>query len=615
MGASSESQYLEHPRRISVSGIDVCICFLIIGLGALPFFLFERAPGFINADVHYVDLADSLLHSHSYSANFTPERVHPPGLPLILAGFCATISCTHDVLTRTMPMFFTLGLVLAYEVVRRQSGRFIAACSCLIAASSPAIFPWVTSRLWPIFPYYFFVTMVIFLLIAKLQRSQSVLHTLLWIAALGLLLTIAVALESIALALVLAILGWLLFTFLRSPGSGRLRLRRFLPIVLIALLAEGVWLSQGGNLKDWPLPGFPESYLSQLKIKNGNDPEAGFATPKDLAIRVDKNLKDSTIFLVTTLIPRWINPSWTSPVIAGALLLILCGLGRSLFRDETQLCAMYFIFYEGVCLLWPWFVGEVRFGAAVFPLALMYFAEGILALYQWSRERPQMVGVLLLPCFAALAIAAAWEGWARFGGLQEKSSTIVWLGCAVVCVGLVWKKTLSNIHVSSVCHLFGREDWTAILSLRSMQLAVAVVVAYLVVTGCAAEITTGRENLISGPVKMENTPEIQAAGWIAAHTDPNAIVASSQVDLIYHYSGRQVIWFPPISNPKVLMDGIREHRIQYIVVISRRFNYYIPSETTCFGLLGMAYPGSFRLVDNEGPVKIYQVLSDVAARS
>ncbi len=42
------------------------------------------------------------------------------------------------------------------------------------------------------------------------------------------------------------------------------------------------------------LPGRGDSYLSQLKVKNGNYPELRLASPKDLVPRVEHNLKERT---------------------------------------------------------------------------------------------------------------------------------------------------------------------------------------------------------------------------------------------------------------------------------------------------------------------------------
>lgn len=593
------------------------MCALILALSALPFFLYQKAPEFINSDVYYVDLASSLLHHHSYSANFAPERLRPPGLPIILALVCATLGCTHDILTRTMPVFLVLGLLFSYIVIRRQGGRLLAAASSLLLAASPSIFPWVTSRLWPIFPY-FLVTMIVFFIIPKLEVSQRGLCTLLGLLLLCSLAVAAVLIESVGIALIAAMLAWIILSFFGNPDIARLRLKRFLPIALVALVAEGLWLGQGGNPRDWPLPGYPQGYLAQLKVKDGNYPELGLATPKDVLLRVEKNLRESTIFLGETLLQRWISPSWTSPFVAGLAILILCGLWNSLWRSDSQLCALYFIFYEGVSLLWPWFTGVLRFALAVLPLSCLYIADGVKALEQWSRQYPRRVGVLLLPLSTVLAFAATRQGWARGSGhgFQEKMSALFWIVCSALCIGLIWKRSLPSWgHLSRVYGFFERSYSVGRLSFRPIQLFVVLAVTYLVATGVAAEIPMGRENLVSGSTKLENTPEFQAAQWIKSHTGPNAIIASSQDTLMHHYSGRRVIWFPPISNSNVLMEGIRKHHINYVVVVDRGFNYYLPSETTCLNLLYAAYPEAFRLVEPKGQVRIYEVLQGSAEQS
>jgi hypothetical protein len=117
----------------------------------------------------------------------------------------------------------------------------------------------------------------------------------------------------------------------------------------------------------------------------------------------------------------------------------------------------------------------------------------------------------------------------------------------------------------------------------------------------------GRENLVSGPKRLEDTPEIQAARWIRSHTDSNDVVVARQISLIYHYAKRKVVWFPPITDPKVLMSGIREHHAKYVIVVDRDYSYYLPPEADCFAVLNRAYPDAFRLVEKERQLRIYEV--------
>jgi hypothetical protein len=132
-------------------------------------------------------------------------------------------------------------------------------------------------------------------------------------------------------------------------------------------------------------------------------------------------------------------------------------------------------------------------------------------------------------------------------------------------------------------------------------------IAYLVFDGITMNISIGGQNLVSGLNAFQSTPEIQAARWIELHTDPNVIVASRQVGLLYHYARRRVVWFPPITDPRTLLQGIRDHHIEYVIVVDRKFSYYLPSETECFDLLDKAYPKAFHLVEKNGNMRIYEV--------
>ena len=598
---------------------DIAVPALILVLAAVPFFLYQKAPDFLNTDVHYVGLANSLLHSHSYSANFVPERLQPPGLSIILAAVCATIGCTHDILIRTNTVFFALGLLFSYEVVRRQRGRLIAAAACLLVAASPGIFPFLTTWIAPTFSY-FFISMVVLLLIPKLEASQRTSRTIVAVLLLSFLISAAVMIECAGIALVAAILAWLVLSFLGNRKTATLRLRRFLPIVLVALSTEGIWLLQGGNRLEWPLPGYPRGYLAQLKVKDGNYPELGFVTPKDVLLRVDKTLKESVIFLGQTLLKYQMNPTGTSPLVVGFTILILCGLWSSLWRSNSQLYAFYFIFYTSVFLIWPWTFPSVRFAVPVLPLACLYLVEGMLVLRQWFRQYPRAVATLLLPLSTLLAVASARRGWAQGDrhGFEQKVWAIFWIVSAVLALGLMWKRSLPSWKPLSWAQRFFDEPYSVIdaegravakgWSFRPVQLLAVGAVTYLVATGVAAEVPIGEYNLASGAAQFENTPEIYAARWLASHTDPNAIVAASLQPLIYYYSKRRVIWFPPISNPAVLMEGIRKHHIDYVIVINRDQYYYLPPETTCFDLLYNAYPQAFRLAEANGHAKIYEVL-------
>ena len=579
-------------------------------MGMMQVILSQRAPDFLYGDVQFVDLAKSLLEGR-YSVNFVTERLQPPGFPVVLALVCSSIGCTHDILVRTMPVFFTLGLLLSYGIVQHQIGRPMAAAICLLLASSPQIFPFVTTLMWPSFPYFF--TSMLFLFIAsKMEPVPRGLHGFLLGCLLCFLLTATVLIQSVGIALTGAFLGWVALSFLGDGLVAKSRLKFAIPIILVALVGQALWMQRGGNAKEWPLPGYPESYLSQLKVKSGNNPELGLATPKDLVLRVEKNLRERVSFLGEVLINHWIPASWSSPFVTGILVLIVSGLLNSLMRDDSRLCALYFLLYESIYLLWPWSFDVPRFTIPVLPLYCLYLAEGFRALRSWFQRYPQRIGILFLPLSIVLGFSAVGKGWRTNAyGLQDKISAIFWLMLAIVCTSLIWMKPLPHSDRILWRGMFLNKRFSvarASISLR--QLVAAVVVTVLVAKGLAAETSIGEENLTSGSIKFQNTPEIRAARWLQSNTDSYAVVAARHVELIYHYSKRKVVWFPPITNSKVLMQGIREHHIQYVVVIDRGFDYYLPPDRLCFDALYRAYPHVFRLVDTQDQLSIYEVLPD-----
>ena len=80
-----------------------------------------------------------------------------------------------------------------------------------------------------------------------------------------------------------------------------------------------------------------------------------------------------------------------------------------------------------------------------------------------------------------------------------------------------------------------------------------------------------------------------------------------QVDVVYHYSRRKIVWFPPISEPWTLMGGIRKYGVQFVVVNHRTLTYWQPPEEDCFVGLALTYPASFHLVHEGSNFHIYEV--------
>jgi hypothetical protein len=172
-----------------------------------------------------------------------------------------------------------------------------------------------------------------------------------------------VLVQSAGIVLIEALLGWAIISLLQDCPVAKLRFKLVAPVTLVALLVQISWLHRGSNPRGWPMvPCRGESYLSQLKVKNGNYPELGLASPKDLVLRVGHNLKERTLYLNEVLIRRWISPSWASDasfwsssvfgvrycgptrnsalcISSGMSVSIFCGLGH--LRRRGSLCQYF----------------------------------------------------------------------------------------------------------------------------------------------------------------------------------------------------------------------------------------------------------------------------------
>jgi len=79
-------------------------------------------------------------------------------------------------------------------------------------------------------------------------------------------------------------------------------------------------------------------------------------------------------------------------------------------------------------------------------------------------------------------------------------------------------------------------------------------------------------------------------------------------EFVFHYTYHRVVWFPPISDPAVLMNGIRRYGVGVILVVHHTANYWLPAEDACFQSLQQAYGNAFRLVHQGIDSWVYEVV-------
>ena len=599
---------------------DLIFFMLVVVFGGSAVLLHPQTADFGGEHVFYADAAQSLLDHGFYGVEGHPETTQPPGLAGILAVLFSMFGYSYAVCVGAMAVFEALGFLVAYEFLRRRVPRLVAAIICILLLSSPLYFSWTTRMVYPCSAY-FLTTMVALLSGEEYDKAATTRSRITW----GTVLTAAVAASLLIATGTIALLGAMaavvVSTALKDRGLARTRLLKLLPVFLVGIAVQGLWMHRKPAPLEWPLPGYPGSYLEQLKLKSGNHPELGMAKWSDIPARVTTNLMiESEILVELALIP-WGNRTKIAVVIL-PILLIAIGWTYSIWKTGgMELVDWYFAGYEFIYLLWPWTM-EVRFLLPIAPLAFFYMWRGIMGTIFSSRAKPRAVGIIWFPPALLLAILGAHSihaHWARGkSDLSDELMVPMWLisaGFAVwmACTG----QSISSIEAFSMAGKWLKQPlgrWR-VSPLHLLRYAGYLFVTGAVLIGIGSDIRIARENLnTSGLVNAERTgvveilaQEVEAGLWLRSHTPPDSVVMARHWPTVRHYAERKLVWFPPISNPGVLLEGIVKHGVDYVVVVKHAEPYYLPDDDYCFDRLLAAHAKNFRLVLQRGNLRIFKV--------
>ena len=531
-----------------------------------------------------------------YVFDFRPQTMVPPGFPFLLALMIVVIGSKYVVLVRSMAVFFTLALIVTYEVLRSEEGRGVA------AASMPAarVFSGSLSILNPprVLGYAVFLHQHDTSLVDDTDRlgrrrdqETDNLVVAFWRPDGG-LSTHEVDRNCI---------GWRNSGVdhdlgIQGEGKGQAP-HQDLPSL------GGGGSGCTGSLDDWaarhqfaewPAHGYQENYLAQLKLKSGNDPELGMATWRDALLRPVYNADDRAAALVGLLTHKQMAAAWYSPGTLFPLGLVLLGLGFSFWRSGGGLLEWYFVSYEALFMFWPWDF-ELRFILPVVPLSCLYMWRGGAVLWGLIQEKPRRLGIFLLG-LAAFGILGSITWGRHVEHPLARNCVAIWGLVAFAAIGLSYG---GADLVQRVSRGLNRKMFAAGENRPLWQVFGMGMVVILTALGVAMQVKIGLANYRFDLKADGSYPNIEAAEWIRSHTAPSAIVMARKEDLVFHYGERKVIWFPPSRDPKVLMEGIRKYNVRYVVV-DEEDTYWRPGVPQCFKELSRAYPGEFQLV-HQGP--------------
>jgi hypothetical protein len=581
------------------NGVDVVLYLALAGLGILQIVLGRHVADFVG-DVTYLELAKSITGGTGYGYDLKPETMLPPGFPYLLALFTVFLGTSYAVLVRTMAVFTTLALVFSYEVLRSRVSRQVSAAICLLIGSSPIIFRFSTTLVFSDLPY-FCASMMLLWSLTRLDSDARRWKTTFWWLLSLVLVVASVLLRSTGTALLGGVLGWITISVFKDRASLKRRLQIFLPLVVAGMLAQMAWMHWAvrHQYSEWPVHGYQENYLSQLRIKNGNDPELGLATWKDVLERPFQNADDRGAELWALIARKPVAPAWYSPMSAVPILLVLMGLGATLWESGGGISEWYFVCYEGMYLFWPWNF-EDRFFLPVAPLACLYLWRGITLVSRLGKVRPGRV--VCVAVATALAGILSVEIWGRHIEHPKPRLCIAAWGFIIAFSVFLW--LVGRRRSWSFPFVTGRSAATV------WPATVAVFVTCMVAIGIGSQVRLGIENLHFRVQDDSFYPDREAAQWIEENTSPSAVVMARKDDIVYHYGRRRVIWFPPTSDARLLMDGVRRYNVQYVVVVAGNDSYWSPPASDSFALLSKAYPNAFELVHRSAQGSVYQILPD-----
>ena len=599
----------------SIARADLIVFALILVMGAITFAFVRHATNFVQEDVFYADAGRSLLQHGFYGINGRTETNQPPGLPAILAGLFAIFGYGYTICLHAMVIFETLAFLVTYELLRRRLPGVVAAAICLVLMSSPIFFQMATQEILACYPV-LFTTVTALLAFEEYEKAKRRLWRTVWAVTLAVMTVASILIVSGAIALLGGMLAVIVVTYFRDKKLARQRLKLVVPVVLLGVMLQIAWMSRKPDPLEWPtLPGYPRSYLQQLKVKNGNDPEMGMATLSDIPLRVWKNLDSQADLLVGMVARHGVRESKTFVVII-PVLIVGAGWARSLLDPSEALIAWYFAGYQFIYLLWPWEM-EHRFFVPVAPLACMYLWKGLATLRTLVTTRRRLVGAAL----ALLSFLLAISGWRwmfshageGMGLYPDEVAAAIWTilsGCFlwVACTG----NPLSSLPEGSRPAERWRQHRHRFQIRPARWIVAATVVLILIGIGPEvriAEANVRYENLLragdTSVVPMWS--EVESGQWIHDHTAPGSVVMARQLPIVCHYAERKMVWCAPISNPQVLMNGIVSHQVDYIVVINHPQVYYLPDDGDCFAPVLAKYAGAFRPVFQDARARIFQV--------
>jgi hypothetical protein len=544
-------------------------------------FACATAPQYLfGADsARYIAVARSLAEGSGYALFGQPERIFPPGFPLVLTPAALLAGDSFATLARWAAMVGALVFPATYAFARRGNAALpVAVLTVFSAGFLELIVGNPRSE-----PAYMVCSLG---LIAWAHRGASrperAGRRAYFIAAGTALLLMTVATRSIGVAAVGAAVMLLLERVIRPSARSLPFPKEFLLPLAAATAFVFAWFMWTRAAPDAEAdPSTTLTYVQQLLLADPHRPDLGLASPLLFLTRAIRNLviQASHAAELVTQLP-WLKPRWFSPVAAAVLALTVWGWSAD-FRSRSRFAAWYFLGYAAIVLLWPFDEGT-RFLVPILPFLWLYGIAGagraIGAVSSGSRRL--RLGLILVATICLLGAAASLAADPADFSRQDQAFALVWL-LVLGVAAFGWSRAAR---------------WTAAISSRAGRSAAIAAMVLYVTAGVARTVPEAmagwRDGALSDPVAEALR---EASRWISGNTPAESTIQASFRTQIQFATGRTTVRFPITGSPEIHRRYLEAYRPDYLIVLGGTVApYYQPVDSVKFTIVQQLFPGAWR---------------------
>lgn len=316
----------------------------------------------------------------------SPTTKYPFGFPAALAAIQFVSPDNYTVMKIMVLLFFALAMPFVYLLSKKYIGVLPALGVTTLTILSPHLLEY-SHQIMSEVPYLCVSLLSLFVL--RIFAGNKGIFKNTWLITGLLLMMLSYYTRSIGITLV----GATVLYFLLQK-----RYAQAIFLATSAFILALPWFIRNSNLGG-------DTYMEKLLLVNPYYTEMGRLTITSLIERVKTNLG---IYLLQGL-PRLVLPSLSQLdtsrqtaikyLLTSGIIILVGGYALIRYLRQKDILALYFIFFFGICLLWPQVWSDIRFILPVVPLIWFFLVSGasdlIGHLNKYSRFATGLLGSLI----------------------------------------------------------------------------------------------------------------------------------------------------------------------------------------------------------------------------